>query len=98
MFEFTKQPAETYTIAVEFEGKLPSAASLSSGTFAAYDPTGANVSGAILSGTAATISGTQARIKVLGGTHGLDYRVRLVATLTNADILEEDGVMHVVNS
>ena len=32
---FAKQPAESYTIAVEFLGKLPSGVSLSSGTISA---------------------------------------------------------------
>lgn len=94
---FSKQPAEAYTIGLEFSGKLPTGASLSSGTVAAYDPTGTDVSGTVLSGTTATITGTQARIKVLAGTHGIDYRVRFLVTLSTADILEEDVLMMVEN-
>lgn len=94
---FSKQPAEAYTIGLEFSGKLPTGVSLSSGTVAAYDPTGTDVSGTVLSGTTATITGTQARIKVLAGTHGIDYRLQFLVTLSNADVLEEDVLMMVEN-
>lgn len=93
--EFSKQPAEAYTIGLEFSGKLPTGASPSSGVVAAFDPAGTDVSGTVLSGTTATISGTQARIKVIAGTHGVDYRLRFLVTLTNSDILEEDVLMRV---
>lgn len=97
MNSFLKQPVETYTIAVEFDGKLPTGASLSSGVVAAYDLAGTDASSIVLSGTTATISGTQASIKVLAGTHGVDYRLRFRVTLTNADVLEEDVLMQVAN-
>lgn len=95
--EFSKQPSEAYTIGLEFLGKLPSGASPSSGTVTAYDHTGTDVSSTVLSGTTATVTGTQVRIKVLSGTHGMDYRLRFLVTLTNADILEEDVLMRVEN-
>lgn len=97
MLSFSKQPSEAYTIAMEFSGKLPSGASPSSGVVAAYDPDGTDVSATVLSGTTATISGTQARIKVQAGTHGINYRLRFLVTLTNADVLEEDVLMEVEN-
>jgi len=95
---FSKQPGEAYSVALEFSGKLPTGASLSSGTVAAYDPAGTDVSSTVLSGTTATISGTQALIKVQAGTHGVDYRVRFLVTLTNTDVLEEDLTMKVRNA
>ena len=96
MQTFTKQPAEAYTIALEFQGKLPSGASPSSGTVSATDPNGADASSTVLSGTTATISGTQARIKVQSGSHGVNYRLRFLVTLTSTDILEEDLLMRVI--
>ena len=95
--EFTKQPAESYTRAIDFTGKLPTGATLQSGTVQAIDLSGADVSGTVLSGTSAVISGNEARIKVLAGVHGQDYRIRFVMTLTNTDVLEEDMLMHVLN-
>src|SRR5262245_17488127 len=97
MESFIKQPIETYTIASEFEGKLPAGASLSTGVVAAFDLAGTDVSGIVLSGTTASIVGTQARIRVLAGNHGFDYRLRFRVTLTNSDVLEEDILMQVVN-
>lgn len=93
--DFSKQPSETYTIAVDFEDQLPSGASVSSGVVAAFDPAGADVSGTVLSGTNVTVSGTEARIKVLSGTHGVDYRLRFQITLSNSDLREKDVLMHV---
>lgn len=98
MNAFTKQPAEAYTIGLEFAGKLPAGASLNSGIVAAFDPTGADASGTVLSGTSATIAGTQALIKVQAGTHGLAYRLRFRVTLSNADVLEEDILMQVTET
>lgn len=97
MNTFSKQPAETYTIGIDFTGKLPTGATVSSGTVAAFDAAGVSASGTVLSGTTATIVGNEARIKVLAGTHGQDYRIRFSVTLSNADILEEDVLMRVGN-
>lgn len=97
MQEFSKQPAETYTIGVPFAGKLPTGTTVISGTVAAFDPLGADVTGSVLSGGVATIVANEARIKVLGGTHGIDYKIRFRVTLDSADILEEDVLMHVIN-
>ncbi len=97
MESFSKQPSESYTIAVEFSGKLPTGASLSSGTCAAYDPNGASVSATVLTGVTVSVSGTQARIGVQNGTHGVDYRLRFLMTLTTNEVLEEDILMRVEN-
>jgi len=94
---FSKQPAETYTIAVDFAGKLPTGATLSTGTVALFDPAGTDLTGTMLSSGTATVVGDEARIKVIGGTHGVDYRVRFRMTLTSADVLEEDVQMRVEN-
>ena len=94
---FEKQPTETYTIGVDFEDKLPAGASVTAGTVGAFDPAGADVSGTVLSSTNATISGTQARIKVLAGTHGIDYRLKFQITLSNSDVREKDILMQVRN-
>lgn len=98
MNTFNKQPNETYTIAVDFTGKLPTGATISTGTVFAFDQAGTDVSGTVLDpGSAATIVGNEARKRVLAGTHGQDYRIRFRVTLSNTDILEEDVLMRVVN-
>lgn len=92
---FTKQPAESFTIAVEFAGKLPSGASLVSGTVSAVRTDTGATDNTVLASTTATIVGTQARVKVQAGTSGIDYQVTFLCTLSNGDVLEEDLTMDV---
>jgi len=96
MNTFSKQPAETYTIGIDFAGKLPAGATLANGTVTAMDAAGIDAPG-VISDASATIVGNEARIKVLAGLHGQDYRIRFRMTLSNADILEEDVLMRVGN-
>jgi hypothetical protein len=95
MNNFDKQPAEGYTIAIEFANKLPSGASLSTGTVAAVDVQAAATDNSVLSTTTATISGTQARVKVISGTDGKDYKITFTCALSDTSTLEEDVLMRV---
>jgi hypothetical protein len=97
MNTFSKQPAETYTIRVDCTGKLPEATTLSTGTVALFNALGTDLSSTMLSNTIANIVDSEARVKVIGGTHGLEYRIRFLLTLSNADVLEEDVLMRVEN-
>jgi hypothetical protein len=94
---FPKQPTETYTVGVDFADKLPTGASVSTGTVTAIDPAGVDVSGTVLSDTSVTVSGTKALIRVLAGVHGLAYRLKFVCTLSNGDVREKDLLMSVEN-
>ena len=94
---FPKQPPETYTTGVDFVDKLPAGISLSSGTVAAFDPAGTDVSATVLANTTATISGTQALVRVLAGVHGVRYRIKFLCSLTNGDVREKDLLMSVEN-
>ena len=88
-----KQPAEQVTYAFEFKNRLAFGAALSSGTVAATDTSdSSDVTSTLLSSSTATISGTQARFRVIAGTAGTTYRITLKATLDNSDILEEDAL------
>lgn len=97
MEQFDKQPAEAYVIAIEFAGtgKLPEGTSLFSATVQATRYPDLVVDNSVIANTLASISGTQALIKVLGGTHGNDYRITFMVTLSNLDLLEEDVLMEV---
>lgn len=93
---FQKQPGEDYSIAIEFLDKLPTGRTLTSGTVAALDlGTGTSASATVLASTTATISGTQARVKVQAGTHGKDYKITFLCDLDNGETLEEDVIMKV---
>jgi hypothetical protein len=97
MLKFSKQPVETYVIGVPFAGKLPTGAAVVSGTVAATDPAGTDVTGTVLQSGTATIVANEARFRVKAGTHGTIYRIKLVVTLDTADVLEEDIEMTVEN-
>lgn len=95
MSNFTKQPAEKRTIAVEYLNELPSGVTVVSGTVAAVDGNGVDVASTVLTSTTATISGTQARAQVKAGTSGVDYKITFLTTLSNTDIWEDDILMQV---
>lgn len=93
---FKKQPAEMYPIGIDFTGKLPSGATLASATVSALSMSdGSNQTGTVLQSSTATIVGTQALIRVLGGTHGIQYQITFRATLSTGDVLEEEVYMYV---
>ena len=93
-----KQPNEQVTYAFEFKNRLAFGASLSSGAFTATDKSDdSDVTATLLSSSTATISGTQARFRVIAGTAGRTYRITLLATLDNSDVLEEDVLFVIAN-
>jgi hypothetical protein len=94
---FSKQPDETYTIGIPFAGKLPAGATVLSGTVAAFDPSGADVTGIVLASPVVAIVNDEARVRVLAGEHGVEYRLKFLVLLDNSDTLEEDVVMTVEN-
>lgn len=94
MPSFAKQPNEQYPIGYEFAGKIPASSSLSSAVVSAWDFTAnVDVSGTVLQTTTGTITGTQALVRVQGGTGGHNYRITFRVTLNTGDILEEDVIM-----
>jgi hypothetical protein len=97
MQEFSKQPAETYTIGIPFAGKLPTGTTVVSGTVSATDPAGTDVTGTVLGSAVVAVVNNEARVRVLAGEHGVEYRLRFVVTLDNSDVLEEDVLMTVEN-
>lgn len=90
---FEKLAGEVFSIGVDFDGQLPSGTTVSSGVVAAYDKDDAVVSGDILVGTTATISGTIAKIKLASGNDAGRYKIRFAITLSNSDVLQEDTIL-----
>lgn len=87
---FDKRPVEDYTRAVEFSGRLPFGAALSTGTVAAKDLSdGSDATSTVLDSATATINGTQARYRVKAGTVGTDYEILVTVTLGNGETLQE---------
>lgn len=93
---FSKQPSERYKIAIEWSNKLPSGASLDSGSVSAVDTTDdSDATSVVLASSTAEISGTQSRAIVRAGTDGTTYKITFLVTLDDGSILEEDVNMRV---
>jgi hypothetical protein len=91
-----KQPSEKLTLAFEFLNKLPSGATLSSGSISAINKAdSSDVTDTLLTSATMTIAGTQALFQVIGGTDSNKYQVTALVTLTNTDVLEEDAIIAV---
>lgn len=95
MNTFQKQPAEAYTIAIEFLNKLPTGTTVASGTVAGFDIQAGATDNTILASTTATCTTTQARVKVQAGANNKDYKITFTCTLNDSSILEEDILMQV---
>ncbi len=94
---FFKQPGEKWTQAIEFAGKLPTGASLQSGTISAVRLDTGATDNSVLVSTTLTISGTQALYTHQAGAHGVDYKLTALVTLSNGNLFEEDVLMLVRN-
>lgn len=97
MMKFLKQPSESWPIACEFAGKLPSGSSLVSGTVTAVRLDTGATDLSVLASTTITISGTRAVATVQGGTDGVDYKITFLVSLSAGGPLEEDIQMEVRN-
>lgn len=99
METFSKQSAEKYLIGVDFAEKLPTGASVSSGTVSAVNTsTGLDATVEVLESATAIIVGTQAQAFVKAGDAGIDYKITFLVLLTPGSpvpTLEEDILMQV---
>lgn len=95
--QFQKQVLESYPIAIEYVNRLPSGTSLASAAVAAYQLPDGTLDNTVTSSTTGTVSGTQVKIRVQAGTHGKDYKLTVLATLSDGSILEDDVLMQVRN-
>lgn len=95
--EFTKQPGEDFPIAIEFANRLPSGASLVSGTATGRNANTLEVDNTILLSQVVTVDGTLAKVRIKAGANGTQYKITFVVTLTDASILEEDLLMNVMD-
>jgi len=83
--QLVKQPTETRAYAIDFVNLLASGDSLASVTSGPTStPTG-------LTFGSTAISGTQVQFTIAGGTAGTSYRVEVIVTTANGEIIEGDG-------
>lgn len=92
--EFTKYPAETYPIGMDYTGKAPSGAILVSGVWSAIDMLDeSDVSSSIFLSTSATIAGMVAKARVRNGELDRLYRLGITATFDTGDVLHDNVYM-----
>lgn len=92
---FDKQPGESYPIAIEYENKLPSGTTLSSGAVSARLLPALTLDNSVLASTTATLDSTRLKVKVQAGTDGNNYKITFLATLSDSSVLEDDITMRV---
>lgn len=93
-----KQPNERLTVSVDLTARLLSGVTISSvAASAVVFSTGVDATSDVLQSTTGAVSGNYARITLKSGqTTGTKYRVKILATLSNSDILEEDLDVEIV--
>ena len=93
---FRKNPAAVYDIAVDFTNKLDTGRSVSSCTVTAIDLyDNSNATSAVLDDGTAVVASDVCSEGVKAGTSGHEYKLTFLATLDNADKLEEEVFMYV---
>jgi hypothetical protein len=92
-----KQPAEQYAFGYDFVDELPTGVDVSSAVLSAIDlESGTDQTATILLSSTATIVGTQVLGRWRAGIAGRRYKIRVLATLSNGDIFEEDVILAVI--
>lgn len=95
--EIVKQVAERRSLTVDFTGRMPTGATLSSCAVSAKILPAGTTDNTVISGTTATISGATATVYALGGVDSFRYRITFTATLSDTSVLVEDILMLVDN-
>ena len=97
---FVKHPSETYPIGVDYTGKAPTGAVLTSGVWSATDQSdNSDATGAVLfSATAVIEGGVVAKVRVQSGTNGVSYKLGLTATFDTGDVLHDNLFMFIDDS
>jgi hypothetical protein len=95
IFSLEKQPAEEFTIGVDFADDLAGGETISSAAVSATDLSdGSDASAVVLDG-AYGISGSTVSQKVKAGADGRRYKVTVQATTSAGNVFEADVVMTV---
>lgn len=97
----TKQPNERYTVSLDYSSKLPEGATIDHAGVSAWDLTNdMDASSELLSTTIGTVSedGLYVGVALKGGIDGREYKVTVLATLSDGEVLEDDVTVYVRDS
>lgn len=98
MAHVEKLAAEKFPITIDFADRLPTGASVVSGTAAAYQlPALTNVSSTLLVSTTVSVASNKGTVVAQAGTAGVRYRIVLSMTLSSSYILEEIVTLEVID-
>ena len=88
-YTWTKQPAEKRKC--EFTGSraLPTGDTFLSATAVMYDANGNDVSASMIQGTP-SVSSDKIYVFIYGGTHGNTYYLKILATTSGGEVIEDD--------
>lgn len=90
---FIKQPAETFTIAVDFTDRMATGEALSSATVTAIDSKGATQTTTVIASS--SVSSPNVLVRVKAGTDGERYKITVTATTSTTEVYEADVIMRV---
>ncbi len=101
-FYYVKQPSEIERVGVDFNNRLESGDQVASATYTVLDSDGTDVTTTLTVSGSGSISDTDsdgtndtASIKVRAGTDANKYKLTIVATTDDSQVLEEDVVIDV---
>jgi hypothetical protein len=91
-YTWTKQPSETRKLEFGGSRSLPTGDTFVSATAVMYDEDGNNVSASMISGSP-SVSGDKIYVIVYGGTHNKTYYLKILATTSGGEVIEDDLVI-----
>ncbi len=101
-FYYVKQPSEKERVGNDFNDRLPSGDQVASATYTVVDSDGTDVTSTLTVSGTGQISDTDsdgtndtASIRVQAGTDGSNYKLTILATTDDGNILEEDIIIAV---
>jgi hypothetical protein len=90
-----KQPAEKYSISIDFTGRLPTAITVSSGTLSAINQTTMQEDTNVYVSSSLSTTTTTASTTIQNGNDGTNYLLTFTVTLSDGSILQEDVLLKV---
>lgn len=89
-----KQPAETFSVTVDFTPRMASGEALTSAVVTAIKMSdGSDASSSVI--TSSSVSTPNVSIRIKAGTAGEDYKVTVRATTTTTEVYEKDFLIQV---
>lgn len=100
-FDLQKQPAEKFTVGVDFANDLGVSETISSAVMSAIDTSdGSNAASIVLDGSASIVSGDEDSSKITqklkGGSDGKEYKITFLANTSMGNVFAAELIMNVV--